>query len=227
MPPQQPMAASYQPSHRSKGLLIAFVICVLLLLGTIGFGIWAYLERTDYKNNSDQKADAAVLVAVQEEASRKDAEFVEREKSPTRIYKGPSAYGGVSFKYPKTWSGYVVEKDKSQKQIDGFFHPGIVPDVNGDTGFALRVQVLDRPYADIIKSLQSKVNSGKLKLSAYKPKNVKGVSASRVTGEYNQGQNDTLVFVELRDKTLQIWTESNSFVGDFDKYILDSLTFSP
>lgn len=226
MPPNQ-APQSYKSTNHGHGLLIGFVSISILLVGAMGFAGWAYMERTDYKNNVDQKIAAAVEVAVQEESTRKDAEFVQKEKEPARTYKGPSAYGSVEFKYPKTWSAYVIENDRSREQIDAYFHPGIVPDVKGGAAFALRVKVVDRPYAEVLSSFSGKVKSGKLKLAAYRPKNVKSVSASQISGEINTGQTDTMVVIELRDKTLQIWTESNEFVPDLNKFVLESLTFSP
>ena len=227
MPPQQQVPQSYNSKPHGRGTLIALIIVTILLMGAISFGVWAYMERTDYKNNVDEKVNAAVEVAVQEESSRKDAEFIQREKEPTKTYEGPSAYGSVEFEYPKTWSAYVIENDKSREQIEAYFHPNFVPDIRGETAFALRMMVVDKSYAEVLESYGSKVRAGKLKLAAYKPKNVKNVSASQITGEINQGQNDTMVVIELRDKTLQIWTESNSFVPDLNKFVLSSLKFSP
>lgn len=226
MPPEQ-TPQSFNSGHRGHNWLVPFVVAIVLFLAAIGFGGWAYMERADYKDNVDQKVKAAVEVAVQEESTRKDAEFVQREKEPTKTFQGPSAYGSIEFKYPKTWSAYVVENDKSRDQVDAYFHPGIVPDIKGGTALALRVKVVDRPYAEVLQTYSSKVKSGKLKLAAYQPKNVKGVAASQISGEINTGQTDTMVVIELRDKTLQIWTESNSFVPDLNKFVLDSLTFSP
>ncbi len=66
------------------------------------FGIWAFLERQDYKNNSDTKAEQASIIAVQNEGTRKDEEFIEREKNPYKTYQGPDDYGSLNIQYPKT-----------------------------------------------------------------------------------------------------------------------------
>ncbi len=52
----------------------------------------------------------------------KDNEFIVREKQPLQTYTGPSAFGSISVKYPKTWSAYVDETNSSTP-VDGYFHP--------------------------------------------------------------------------------------------------------
>lgn len=232
MQPQQPQqnAPQYTAASQRKGTNLTFiglVVSIVLLLGAIGFGVWAFAERHDYKNNVDQKIQAAVTVAEQEQQSRLETEFLEREKSPVKTYKGPSAYGSVSFEYPKTWSGYVIEKDRGSEQIDGYFFPHIVPDVKSETAYALRVQVVDKQYADVVKSYSSDVKSGDLKLKAYQAPNVENVAGSRIVGEVETGKRGELIVLPLRDKTLLIWTESKDFNKDFNKIVLKSLTFVP
>jgi hypothetical protein len=235
MPPQQyPSSPNYPPvpvtphsKRRMGGLLIPFILTVLFLLAALIFAIWAFSERQDYKNNVDQKIETAVTIATERESTRKDNEFLEREKSPYKIFTGPETYGSLSFKYPKTWSGYVIETGRSTTPLDGYFHPKIVPDVDGDTAFALRIQIVNRPYDQVLSQFESKVGSGKVTVIAYSPKKVSGVSGSRINGEIYTGQQDTMILLPIRDKTLQIWTESQEFVKDFDSIILANLKFVP
>lgn len=44
-------------------LLLPLILVVLFFLGAVGFGYWAFAEREDYKNNSDQKVAIAVAAA--------------------------------------------------------------------------------------------------------------------------------------------------------------------
>lgn len=103
----------------------------------------------------------------------------------------------------------------------------MVPDVKGGAAFALRIQVVNTSYEQEMKTLDSKVKSGKVKVAPYLVPKVPGVSGSRVTGEVNTGQNDTMVVVPLRDKTLKIYTESPEFLKDFDSIIMANMTFVP
>lgn len=227
MPPSQPMPSNNTKRPRSLGMIIALAVVTLLFFGALGFGIWAYMSRADYKNNSDKKAAAAAEIAVQKESSRKDAEFVEKEKNPLQIYAGPAAFGTLDISYPKTWSAFVTESDKANIPIDGYFHPNFVPGVNSGTAFALRLQVTSQPYDQEMKQFDGKVKAGKVKISAFSAKNVAGVTGSRVEGEINTGQQGVMILLPLRDRTIKLSTESQQFVGDFNSIILENLKFVP
>lgn len=227
MPPTQPMLSNNTKRPRSVGMIIALVILTLLFLGAAGFGIWAFMSRADYKNNSDQKAAAAVEIAVQQESTRKDAEFVEKEKSPLKIYAGPAAFGTLDISYPKTWSAFVTENDKANVPVDGYFHPNFVPDIKGGTAFALRLQVTSQAYDQEMRQFEGKVKNGKVKVSAFSAKNVAGVTGSRIEGEINTGQHGVMILLPLRDRTIKLSTESQQFLGDFNTIILENLKFVP
>ncbi len=229
---QQPVpqyTAGSQKKTGSRLTLIALIVVTVFMLVVTGFAVWAFLERNDYKDNTDSKVATAVKVAVEEEAAKKDAEFVEKEKLPTKTYNSPGAYGSISFDYPKTWSGYMIEKDTTQEQLNGYFHPNLVPDVAGDTKFALRMQVIDKRYAEVIKSYASKIKTGKISSGAYTAPNVMNAEpGARLSGEVATGKtNGVMVVLPLRDKTLVLSTESQDFVKDFDSIVLKSLTYSP
>lgn len=230
--PQQPMQYGGMPVQLPKDgpnrLLIPFVICLVLFVAAAGFGMWAFANMQDYKNNSDKKVATAVQIAQQETSSAKDKEFVEKEKSPLKEYKGPAAFGTLSIQYPKTWSAFVTESDNNGgTPIDGYMHPGFVPGLQSGTDFALRVKVVSRQYADELKQYESRVKAKKVSISPYTAPKVSGVLGSRIDGEINTGQQDSMVLFPLRDKTIEISTESSQFKGDFDSIILANLTFVP
>lgn len=231
-PPQgMPMYGGMPVQSPKKGLnvlLIPLIVAVVLLLGAAGFGIWAFAGMQDYKNNVQPKIDKAVAIAKQETETAKDAEFVEKEKSPYEEYISPQAAGTIKIVYPKTWSAYVAEDLGGNNPVDAYFHPKYVPSRESDTGFALRVKVLSTSYNDRIDDFESAVERGKVTASPYKaPKLPEGVIGTRVDGEINTGQQGSMVIFPLRDKTIEISTESPQFKGDFDKIILENLTFVP
>lgn len=234
-PPQQqvppnypaPISNSQMKKHHAWGLIISLIVSLLLLLGAAGFAIWAYGGREDYKNNADKKINAAVEIAKQQKSDEKDKEFVEKEKNPFKVYKGPSTFASVNVTYPKTWAAFVTETDKSSNPVDGFFHPNFVPGVQSGTAFALRIQVVNQPYNQQLKEYESKTKAGKVRVSPYKAPKVPDVLGTRVEGEINTGQKDFMVLFPVRDKTLKVWTESESFLKDFNEIILPNLTFVP
>ena len=224
---QMPYQAASQRKGHAWGLIIALVIFIILFSGAAGFAAWAYAGRQDYKNNVDQKVNAAVTIAKQQTATEKDKEFVEKEKNPFKEYKGPSNFASIDIMYPKTWSAFVTENDKSTIPVDGYFHPSWVPGTQSGTAFALRVQVTNQAYDQELRQFESKTKAGKVKVSPYKAPKVPDILGTRVEGEVNNGQQDVMILFPVRDKTLKISTESPQFVDDFDGIIMANLTFSP
>lgn len=205
-------------------LLIPLILAVVFFFATLGFGLWAYSSRQDYKNNVDAKIATAVEVGQKETATQKDNEFIEREKQPLKDYKGPASAGTISIKYPKTWSAYI---DESNNSVDGYFYPNFVPGIDTNTAYALRVQVEDKIYSEELQSFDSSVKSGKTKAAPYKPVNVEGIVGTQLTGEIGSGKTGTLILLPLRDKTIKIWTEADQFNNDFVNNILPNFKFVP
>lgn len=228
VPPQPPVYGQNSKKHHgNKSFLIPFVITLLATFTFIGLFIWAFMGMQDWKNNTTPKIDAAVKVAVQQESSRKDNEFLEKEKSPVKTFKGSDTFGGITFSYPKTWSAYVVQVEKSATPLDAYLHPDVVPDVAGKTAYALRVRVLDKTYDAHLKTLEGKIKQGKITLVAYNPLKHKEIVGARLDGEINTGQIDHMIVLPLRDKTIEISTESDQFKADFEKIVLETLDFTP
>lgn len=210
------------------GLLL--IVMVVLLMLTAGFGLWAYAGREDYKNNADKKIAAAVEVAKKEASDQKDLEFLEKEKQPFKTYTGPAAYGSLTFQFPKTWSGLVTESAKTgdKTPVDGYFTPGFLPGIGlATTAYALRVQINSVAYEQVLSAFNGPATSGKVKVTPYKPDKVTGALGVKIDGEIINGKQGSMVVLPLRDKTIQIWTESDQFVGDFNNSILPSLSFVP
>lgn len=218
-----------QPKKGMNILLIPFILTIIFLIGAICFAAWAFMGRQDYKLNSDKKVAEAVVIAQKQTTSANEKDFLEREKSPLKEYKGPQSAGTITIKYPKTWSAFVTETlTTGGTPVDGYFHPNYVPGLESGTDFALRVRVLSKQYADQLKQFESKAKTGKVKISPYtSPKLPQGTVGARVDGEINTGQQDSMILFPLRDKTIEISTESAQFLSDFNNIILANLTFVP
>lgn len=216
------------PRKRGPWLLVSFIISLVFLGGAAGFGIWAYLERQDYKFNSDQKAAEAAEASAEQQKEDDDARFVEEEKYPLVAYVGPSQFGSVRLEYPKTWSGYVINKASGSTPVSWFMHPNVVPDIgNEDNVFALRVEVVNTSYDRSVDSFESDAESGKVTIKPYKLPKVPDVVGSRVDGEIDSEIQGSMILMPLRNMTLKIWTESPDFLDDFNNIILPTVTFSP
>lgn len=210
--------------------VVTILILSLALVAAIVFGIWAMTSRSDYKNNSDKKVAAAVKVAEAKGAQVQQAKDAEAEKQPFKTYNGSLTYGGVTFNYPKTWSG-VVDTTQSDEPINGYFYPDIVPGTQSTAAMALRVELLAQDYASVVSQYESSITSGDLKASAYVPPKMAGaanvVPGLRFDGTLDNSKQGSMVIIKVRDKTLKFSTESKDFQADYDNTILPSLTFVP
>ena len=208
-------------------LLIPFILTLVLLIGALGFGVWAFLQRQDYKNNTEQKIQTATSIAVKEAETKKDNDFIEREKQPLKDYRSPSQLGSIIIKYPKSWSSYIDENGSSSTGLDGYFNPNVVPGIKTDSVYALRVEVVSRAFSDEVRSFDSLIKQGKAKSQAYEPVNVKGVVGMRIDGEIASKQQGIMILLPLRDRTIKIYTESDQFFNDFNNNILPNFSFTP
>lgn len=216
----------------SAATIAVVTILSVLLVATAVIAFSSYSSGQDYKNNFDQKSAAAVEAAKKEQEKELQAKFDEEYKKPNQTYKGPATYGSVTFDYPKTWSAYIDEGDS--QPINGYFHPKFVPGVNSGTAYAFRVELIDTAYSQVAEQYKSQITSGKLKAKAYIPPKMEKADnvqpGLRYDGEFessSDSKSGSMVVIQVRDKTLKVYTESADFVSDFNNIVLPSLTFSP
>ncbi|MEK7472142.1 MAG: hypothetical protein AAB624_02740 [Patescibacteria group bacterium] len=218
------MRLNQRGSIQSSALTVGFAV---LFVASTAFGIWAFMGRADYKNNSDKKSATAVATAKEEQKATDEADFLEREKQPYETFDGPSEFGSIKIVYPKTWELYVdVKTTGSGTSVDGYAHPIYVPGVQSDTAFALRFQVIGDDYTSLLKQYESSTKNGSVTVAPFRAVLVDSVLGARIDGEITTKRTGSVVLLPLRDKTLKIWTESNAYTADFDE-ILANLSFSP
>jgi hypothetical protein len=217
-----------------NGLVLTESFTTILLLGALGFGLWAFLGLQDYRNNTDKKIAAAVAVAKQTTASEKDNEFDKKEKSILTSYVSPDVYGSIELNYPKVWSSAISESTDNIVTVNAFFQPKAIsiPSLTDSSGknsvsFALRVQLLKTSYSTVVGTFTASASSGKIKVTPFRAALVPSVMGVRVDGEIFPGKQSSMVILPLRDKTIQVWTESAQYLTDFNNTILPSLKFIP
>ncbi|HEV7454129.1 MAG TPA: hypothetical protein VGO07_02615, partial [Candidatus Saccharimonadales bacterium] len=148
-------------------------------------------------------------------------------KSPLKTHVGPDTFGAVTVQYPKTWSAYVIENGNAVPMND-YFHPDVVPDTSKATNaYALRVQIVQSTYSQVMVQYQSLAVAKKVTVTPYKLPKVPSVVGSRVDGQITAQKQGTMIVLPLRNVTLTISTESQDFENDFNNIILPNLTFSP
>ena len=209
-------------------LFIPVIVLTLFLFGTGGFAIWAYMGRQDFKNNVDQKVAVAVAAGKQDQQKVDAAAYAEDAKKPFDTYIGPSAFGNITVKYPKTWSAFVTEADTSSTPLDGYFQPSVVPSISdASSSFALRLQLVQNSYDSVMAQYNGLVQSKQVTVAPYTLAKVPSVVGSRIEGQIKPTKQGTMIVLPLRNLTLEIWTESNNFKADLDNNILPNLSFTP
>lgn len=203
-------------------LIVSTILLSILVLILGGFSVWAYMNYKDQKNNVDAKITVAVAEAKQEQSEVDQIAFTEQEKLPTRQLVGPSDLGQVRFSYPKTWSVYLDENG-SGGDYEAYLYPLVVPPVDSETAFALRVSIEDDSYEDVIDDYSKDIEEGLLKAS---PITISNVNGTRLDGSFSDIATGSMVIFKIRDKTLMVYTESTDFESDFNNIILPSLEFS-
>ncbi|MGH7195668.1 MAG: hypothetical protein ACREGA_02715 [Candidatus Saccharimonadales bacterium] len=211
-------------------LLIPFILVDILLIVAVIFGVWAYHSRQDYKNHTDQKVSSAVAANTKKIQQTDVKQYAQEAKKPLKTYTGPSAFGTIVVQYPKTWSAYVAEGGTtSSDPIEGYFQPGFVPDINGNSNtFALRVQLTSQAYDQILQSYTDLAKQGKVKIQPYTSANIaSNVFGVRIDGQITQNAQGSMIVLPLRNMTFEMSTESKQFESDFNNIILPNFSFRP
>jgi len=214
----------------TKGITIGLIVSVMLLVFTLVFGLWAFSGRQKYKNNTEQLISSAVGVAKQQQQTADNKGFAIASENPLTQYVGPQAYGTISLWYPKNWSGYVnTTQGSGGIPVDGYFYPGVLPTVQDSTtfNFALRLQVSNESYSQVLQAFQGEQQNGQATVTTYSLPKVPSVVGVKIVGQLTNGSSGTLVVLPLRSEALEVWTEGNAYLPQFNNYILPNLSFSP
>jgi len=211
-------------------LLIPVILLALLFIGAGAFAVWAFNSRQHYKNDTDAIVASAVNANTSAVQAQDAKQYAEEAKSPLTVYTGPDAYGSVKVSYPKTWSAYV-DTTNTSTPLDAYFHDQYVPSVASQDTYNLRVQVNAQSYSQVLGQYSGQIQNGQMTATPYHLPKVPNIIGTMLTGPINPNNPNVtsgeLILLPLRSTTLEIWTESNSYLPDFNTYILPNLTFSP
>lgn len=213
--------------QHQNGSTILLVMTIALSVATValaGFGFWAFTNYQEQKNNVDGITAERVSVAQAEQKAVDEASFLEREKLPVRQFVGPSDLGQVTFDFPKTWSVYIGEDASNGGTYEAFFHPGAVVNQAELQPYALRLSIVDGTYENILASFQGNIDAGLVKSSSV---TVDGQTGIRLDGQINENFKGSMIVLKSRDKTIELYTEAEAFLGDFNNIVLPSLKFNP
>jgi hypothetical protein len=205
-------------------LLIASIVLGVLAAGFAGGFIWAYSNYVDQRDNTQAKVNTAVTEAKKAQAVEDEKILAERLKEPYNQLSGPEDLGKVTFSYPKTWSVYVARDGKVGSQYEAYLNPGSVPTVSMSQPFATRVQISGISYENTVRTFDGLVKRGDLRSS---PISINGFTGVRLDGKFSPTRTGTAVLFKVRDKTLVVASDAESFKNDFENIVLKSLDFNP
>ncbi len=198
-----------------KGLLLVIGLSLLSAIA-IGIAVWSFINYNEQKTNVDGKIAEAVATAKKEQADLDEAKFAAREKEPNREFVGPDDYGRVTFNYPKTWSVYVNKDVAKGGTYEAYLNPVSVPAVTTTQQYALRVTIEEKDYDQVIANYGTLVRRGDLRTSAT---SANGVNSTRIDGSFSKDIRGSAVIYKIRDKTLTLRTDADTFKADFDALI--------
>ena len=223
----QPVA---QPTKKKDivGLIktIAIIVMSLVAVTFIGLFIWMNSQYQEEKSRDlDSEINAAVAKAQDEQATKLEAEFLDREKYPYKTFSGPIDYGQLTFEYPKTWSVYVAAAATDGGDFNAYFNPIQVDAVGKDTINALRVTIRNKSFDEVVAEYQKAMEKKDSGLTVVAT-TVAGTAANRYTGKIpNTELSGIIVVFKIRDKAVIMQTDSMFFEDDFNK-LLDTVSFN-
>ncbi|MDB5168067.1 MAG: hypothetical protein JWO55_325 [Candidatus Saccharibacteria bacterium] len=211
----------YSLKHKNEngaisGSLITIVLLGILFLAAGSAAIWAHLNYTEQKTNVDGKIALAVAVAEKKQAESDAEKFANKEKEPNRQFVGPEDYGRLVFDYPKTWSVYVAQEVTEGGEYLAYLNPELVPPISEAQQFSLRVTIKQTDYDRVLEEYNPAVQSGDLRSSVFAANGNNGV---RFDGKFSEDIRGSMVVMKVRDKTVILRTDADTFKPDFENII--------
>ncbi len=203
------------------GAINAWVLTTILVsvvaAGAIAAAIWGILNYNEQKTDVDTKVQSAVASAQKTQADKDEANFNERDKQPNRQFVGPEDYGRLTFDYPKTWSVYIAKDVVNPGDtFQAYFNPVSVPAISDSQQFSLRVTIASTDYDKTLASYTSLVQKGTLKSSTV---TIGGTTGTRLDGSFTKDIRGSAVIFKIRDKTVTIRSDADTFRPDFDALV--------
>lgn len=199
-----------------NGWMVATIGVTLLFVLAGSLAIWSYFEYTEQKNNVDGKVAVAVAEARREQLREDQERFAEQEANPKREFVGPDEYGRLTFQYSKQWSVYIANDARRSGSFEAYLNPVSVPPIDNNTRVALRVRIESQAYDSVLKTYENQVKKGDLKSSQV---TINGVDGTRLDGNFSKELRGAAVLFKIRDKTLTIQTDSDTFKPAFENLI--------
>lgn len=195
------------------GWMIATIGFIVLFLVAAALGAWVYVSYDNLRTDIDGKVQLAVTEGKREQSEDDFKKYQEESKNPRIEFVGPAEYGRVSFMYPRTWSAYIDKDASDRRDYVAYLHPVVVPPVSSkDSRFALRLEILNKDYDDVVKEYAERIRKGELTSSTPE---YNGIATTRFDGALSREIRGSVVLMRVRDKTVRFSTDADTFKPDF------------
>jgi len=214
--PQQPAPIAPPPQKPSKLWFILTFVFGGVAVMAVGLGTWALVTYFQEKAAIDTTVASAEAEVRREVVAEYEDKFIEFQKLPNANFAGPEDYGRLTFDYPRFWSVYVESDARNGGDYEAYFNPGAVPPVSDATQLGLRVLIEDDTIERVLASYESRVEDGELTSRAL---TINEETATRFDGSFSDDIRGSAVVFRIRDKTVTIRTDAQTFQADFDKLV--------
>lgn len=215
------MTTVYRQARQRGAVNTQLIVIIGLLVLTValsGLSAWLFVQYGEQKNTVDSKIAVAEAAAKKQQAEADEVKIRAIEEEPNREFAGPEDYGRLSFQYPKNWSVYIAdEAATSTGKFSAYLHPVIVPPIDSKNArFALRVNIETITYDKALDKYKAIIQKGELTSS---PITVKGHEGTRLDGSFTKDVRGSAVLFRVRDKTITVSSEAETFKEYFDTII--------
>lgn len=196
---------------------IIIIVLTLLVIAAASFGAWAYLQYDEKRTDVDGQIATAVAEAKNEQAKEDEVKIQAAKENPYSQFVGPADYGRVTFEYPRNWSVYeATDVSGGSGDYEAYLNPLVVPPIERDARYALRVTIVDEAYDSVLEEYSGAIEEGVLTAKSF---TVDKETGTRLDGSFDDDIRGAAVIFKIRDKTLTIQTDANTFKPYFEKII--------
>ena len=103
------------------------------------------------------------------------------------------------------------------KTYEAYLNPRVVPPVTDTQKIAIRISIEQKIYDKAVADYDSQIKKGELKSSAWS--NDKGLTGTRLEGNFSKDIRGTAVVIKMRDRTLTVRTDADVFNNDYEALI--------
>lgn len=228
-PPQAPapnpssqLPAGSKLKNRAKKWIILTFIFIFTTLSVAALAVYVYLQYDRERTTVDAQVTEAVAIARKDEQDKAAERLLAAENEPNRLFTGPDDYGRLTFNYSKLWSVYVAKDAASGGTYEAYLNPVTVPQVARDQQYALRVLIEQRDYDAVLKTYERAVTNGDLTTTTI---NADGETGARLDGKFSDDIRGAAVIFKIRDKTVTLRTDADTFKPAFDE-LITTITFN-